>query len=662
MNESNSLLQALLQSLPQLKAQIYFKATLTAISHAIEDLVLAGADRPLVIANFQQERYYRQEAGRYQRIAQCTDQVYVLAAPDTNFASAPACYPTIGIDPTDSLAQEWHLVIVGAQYSACLICREFSAPVDAIDLDSARQFRGFWTFDSAVSRQAALLLFRQIRRYRPDLASQLKQAKRHYQLEALPGSVSTSAVPLDLEARLFSDRLVTYLQASQYKQVKAYRRLIAQERQERVVNQVTAAIRQNLEPETVLSVTLQEIGRLFGDCRGLIYRRSQPNVVTNLPSNVSIESKAIAWIDYEVEHPQLPSLRGQPWQLANHPQFQAILAQGNLVAIADTSQDTGIQSDVNLQSQLEQAQIQACLLVPICYQHHCLAVLELHRATPHLWSVAERELLAAIAIPVGVALIQAEAYVKLQHVNQQLTAIKQTQNNLIAIVGHEVRTPLSTIQVCLESLMMEPEMPLKFRQPMVELALADSDRLRRLTQDFLLLSRLESDLITYRAEPTSLEDLISMAVSHLQAIGQPRALPDIRIEIPANLPMAIADGEAVFQLLSRLLDNACKFTPPTGMITLTARSMDTPVNLGHNKPMLEVQIADTGCGIESNQLETIFEHFHQEEDFMQRSEGGAGLGLAICRQLVRQLSGQIWATSAGKQQGSQFFVTFPALQ
>jgi signal transduction histidine kinase len=75
--------------------------------------------------------------------------------------------------------------------------------------------------------------------------------------------------------------------------------------------------------------------------------------------------------------------------------------------------------------------------------------------------------------------------------------------------------------------------------------------------------------------------------------------------------------------------------------------------------MLEVQIADTGCGIESQQLETIFERFYQEEGFLSRAVGGAGLGLAICRQLVRQLGGQIWATSQGKGYGSQFYFTLP---
>jgi signal transduction histidine kinase len=74
-----------------------------------------------------------------------------------------------------------------------------------------------------------------------------------------------------------------------------------------------------------------------------------------------------------------------------------------------------------------------------------------------------------------------------------------------------------------------------------------------------------------------------------------------------------------------------------------------------------VQIADTGRGIESDQLETIFDQFHQEEGFLRRAVGGAGLGLAICRQLARQLGGRIWATSQGKGSGSQFYVTVPVL-
>jgi DICT domain-containing protein/GAF domain-containing protein len=651
MKNSTSLLEELLQRFPGVKAQVYFKATLTALSHAMEDLVLAGTERPLVIANFQQERFYRQEAGRYQRIAQCTDQVYVLAAPETDFASTAVSYATIGLAPTDPLAQEWHLVIVGQQYSACLVCREYAAPVDAVALDAARQFCGFWSFAPEVSRQAALLLLQQIRRYRPDLASAIRQAKQRYQLTTARDGDRAIAAPLELDAKLFSDRLVTYLQASQYKQVKAYGRIVAQEQQERLINRSTAAIRQSLQPEDVLSVTAREVSHLFEPCRCLVYRLplALPESLRDLPLN-----------EYESGHAALPSLVGQNWRLATHPQFQPILQRGAIVAIADTGQDSGIQAYPDLQQQLQQAQVQSCLLVPICYQHQCMAVLELHQAQPYLWSVGDRDLLAAIATQVGLVLIQAESYMSLQQLNQQLVAIKQAQNNLIAIVGHELRTPLSTIQVCLESLEAEPQMPLAIQQTMVETALVDSERLRKLVQDFLMLSRLESNLTPFHLEPLDLSDAIALAVSHLQVASQPRDLPTILVAVPSTLPLAIADGEALFQILSKLLDNACKHTPATGTVTLTVGTIQSPAASRQPQPMLEIEIADTGSGIAPNQLETIFERFHQEEGFLKRSVGGAGLGLAICSQLTRQLNGRIWATSQGKGQGSRFYVTLPA--
>jgi DICT domain-containing protein/signal transduction histidine kinase len=651
MSDSNSLLQNLLQSFPHLRAQVYFKASLTALSHAIEDLVLAGTEQPLVIANFQQERFYRQEMNRYQRIAKRTDQVYILAAPETDFASAPAPYATIGLAPSDELTQEWHLVIVGYNYSACLICREYAAPIGAIDLDAARQFKGFWTFDPEVSRQAALLLFQRIGRYRPDLAQQIDQSKQQYQLTKQREKI-TAPFANTINAQLFIGRLMTYLQASQYKQVKDYRRIVAEERRERLVNRITAAVHQSLQITDILAVTIREVSQLFGQCRCLLY--TLPRTLT--ATAITLPSK-------EHEFTPTASLLGENWQLATHPQFQSLLQQGQIISIADTNQDLGIQAHPDLRQQLTQAQIQACLLIPIIDRQQCLAVLELHRDRPHLWSDADRELLTTIATQVSIALRQAETVINLQQLNQQLVTVKQTQNNLIAIVGHELRTPLSTIQVCLESLEAEPNMPLKFRRPMVEIALSDSERLRRLIQDFLLLSQLESNLATLQVEPIDLADAIALTVSNLQAAAQSRKLPTIKVNLPPILPLALADNEALFQILSKILDNACKFTPPTGMVTVTIEEIEKPAPLLKEalQPMLAVQIADTGRGIEPDRLETIFERFYQEEGFLQRAVGGAGLGLAICRQLARQLGGQIWATSQGQGQGSQFYVTVPVI-
>src|SRR4028119_1040594 len=122
---TTSVLADLLQAMPHLRQQVYFKSSLTALSHAMEDQVLAGADRPLVIASFQRERFYRQEAHRYRRIAQQTNQLYVLAAPETDFTNSSDYFETVAFDPEkDALSQEWHLVVVAQHYASCIVCRE----------------------------------------------------------------------------------------------------------------------------------------------------------------------------------------------------------------------------------------------------------------------------------------------------------------------------------------------------------------------------------------------------------------------------------------------------------------------------------------------------------------------------------------------------------
>jgi DICT domain-containing protein/GAF domain-containing protein len=649
MEQSTSLLHDMMESLPELKARVYFKAALTALSHAMEDLVIDGDDQPLVIANFQQERFYRQETQRYQRIYDRTKQVYVLAVPETAFIQSPVPYATIGLDPTDELAQEWHLVIIGEHYCAALVCREFAAPIDTGALDTARQFKGFWTFDPAVSREAARQMLRHILRYRPDLRDAIDDAKQQYRLNADAATDALSRSNIDVQ--LFSDRLVTYLQANQYKQVKAYRRVVEQERQERLINAITQSVRQSLKPEDVLTTAIREVGQMFGQCRSVLYR------IPAIAADAADTPDAPALFEYTAAAALRAGNLAPCQPLAALEPFQSLLQQGQIVAIADVTQDSGIQSYEPVRQQLAAARIKACLLVPICYQQRCLAVLELHRAEPHLWSLNDRAFLAAIADPIGLALIQADAYVNVMQLNDKLTAIEQAQNNLIAIVGHELRTPLSTIQVCLESMAAEPDMPPEFQQVMLDTALGDSERLRKLVQDFLLLSRLEGNLVSWQVEPIDLSELISLAISSLQGMRKTQELAPIGLDLPIEPVIVSCDGEALQQLLNKLLENAYKFTPATGNITIKAwlvppKSTELPT-------MVQLQITDTGCGIEPNQLERIFDRFYQEEGFLQRSVGGTGLGLAICRRLMQCLGGRLWATSEGKGKGSQFHLTLP---
>ncbi len=639
MSISTSVLDELFNRSPHLRPQLYFKSSLTALSHAMEDQVLAAGGEPLVIASFQRERFYRQEAHRYVRIAALTSQVYVLAAPETSFMNGSDHYETVAFDPTDQLCQEWHLVVIGQQYAACLICRERSTAPNAVDMgemavDQTRRFEGIWTFDRQVSYQAADILLERILIYRPDLATKVQQAKAQLWVE--PG------LGLDVDPDPFAQRLVTHLQAGHYKLLKAYRSIAAQERKERLVNSITMAIRQSLKLEEIFTVAVNEVGKAMQVCRCLIYRCK------------STDSTAAIAYEYRRDD-QIASLSGEAWSLKSNPLFQSVVQQRVAVAIANTQTETRVDL-TPLQATIDRWHIRAWLMVPVIYQGRLLGMVELHQCMvgSHDWSEAERSLIEAVAAQLGVALIQAESFANLEDLNEQLEALERTRSNLIAITGHELRTPLSTIQVCLESLASEPDMPAELRQIMLDTALTDAERMRKLVQDFITLSRLESGRVQWHLESLALDECVDLALSSIHTRKTDEHLPKIKARVSRELPLIQADGEWVVEVLSKLLDNACKFTQPEGEVVIEAHQ--------NGGKMLEVLITDTGRGIEPNQLEVVFDRFYQEEGALRRTAGGTGLGLAICRQIILGLGGQIWAESAGRDQGSQFHFTLPLAQ
>jgi DICT domain-containing protein/signal transduction histidine kinase len=634
-----SVLEELLQRIPRLRSQLYFKSSLTALSHAMEDQVLAGLNRPLVIASFQRERFYRQESHRYLRIAELTPQVYVLAAPETSFTNASEGYETIAFEPEDQLSQEWHLVVIGRQYATCLICRERKVAVveaesaEPMPMDQTRRFEGIWTFDRQVSCTAASLLLDRVLEYRPELAAKVEQAKQEY----LTQEVSLGLQGVDPDP--FVQRLVTYLQAGQYKLLKAYRSISAQERKERLVNSITAAIRRSLDPEEIFTVAVQELGQAMDVCRCILYRCKPTD------TSVVVQHEFLAT-------PTLKSLSHKTLPLQENSLFQIVVQKRESVAIADTQNEADYDL-TQLKDWIERWQIRSWVMVPIVYQGRLMGMVELHGCAPepHPWAEDDVAMVEAIATQLGVALIQAESYANLEDLNQQLEALERTRSNLIAITGHELRTPLSTIQVCLESLASEPDMPLELRQVMLSTALTDAERMRKLVQDFLTLSRLESGRVEWHLEPLSLDECVALALSSIRTRQTEEHLPDIKTQVPIELPLVRADGEWLVEVLSKLLDNACKFTEPEGQVLIQAKPS--------GGDMLEVTIIDTGRGIEPNRLEVVFDRFYQEEGALRRTAGGTGLGLAICRQIILGLGGKIWAESAGRDQGSQFHFTIP---
>jgi DICT domain-containing protein/signal transduction histidine kinase len=633
-SNQQSVLSELLRQMPQLRSHLYFKSSLTALSHAMEDRVLAGTDRPLLIASFQQEKFYRQEAHRYRRLGEISDQVYVVAAPDTEFSDLVEEYELVPFEQTDALGSEWHLIAIGAQSSACLICREKIVPPSEVpvlpEIDPSRRFEGIWTFDRQVTIAAAHILLDRIQGYRPDLAAKILQAKQEY-LVAVP------TIPHDHSgsADAFVQRLVTYLQARQYKLLKAYRSIEEKEERERLVNSITGAIRRSLNSADILHVAALELGKATKVSRCLIYQYRLDE------RNTTIAHEYLA--DRQAE-----SRIGKSWSLADNPIFKAVVKTHESTALAE------VNITKTWQRTLEKLGITDWLIVPVLHQDRILGMIELHQhqPSPLPWSDDTITLVEAIATQIGSTLIQAESYTNLEYLNQQLEALDRTRANLVAITGHELRTPLSTIQVCLESLATEPDMSPELRQVMLNTALGDAERMRKLVQDFLTLSQLESGRIQWHPEPLSLEECIDLALSGLNSRRYDRDLPKIVVNIPADLPFVRADGEWLVEVLTKLLDNACKFTTGKDRIGIEAYNVES---------MLEVVVADTGRGIAPELLQMVFERFYQAEGSLRRTAGGTGLGLAICRQIVNGWGGEIWAESAGKDSGSRFHFTVPSI-
>ena len=236
--------------------------------------------------------------------------------------------------------------------------------------------------------------------------------------------------------------------------------------------------------------------------------------------------------------------------------------------------------------------------------------------------------------------------------------LERMKDEFISPVSHELRTPLTSLRASLGlissgSLDKRPE---KQRQ-MIEMAIGNSDRLIRLVNDILDFDSVEKGRLPLHRQPVESVDLLRRAadVAHTAA-----AQAHIGFRIDAPMAPVFADEDRVLQVLNELVTNAIKFSPPDTTIRLAAR----PVAAGARTaaPGLgEVCfiVEDQGRGIAAEKLERIFERFQQGDASDSRALGGTGLGLALCRSIVEQHGGRIWAESeAGK--GSRFLFTLPA--
>lgn len=234
-------------------------------------------------------------------------------------------------------------------------------------------------------------------------------------------------------------------------------------------------------------------------------------------------------------------------------------------------------------------------------------------------------------------------------VNQQLT-VRELRNTAVATVAHELRTPLASIRMFVDTLREGRYRSAEQMREYLDLIAAENLRLSRLTENFLTLSRLErrSHELEFSAIPAS-----EIAAHAAQVLAPQLEAPGcvFTLEAPPGLPSLRADRDAVLTTLLNLLDNALKYTGPEKRILLRAVAEPGKVRF---------TVEDNGVGVDPAEQRRIFQPFYQTDQKLSRTRGGCGLGLSIVREIVEAHRGQ-FSVEAAADGGSRFHVLFPTV-
>ena len=221
---------------------------------------------------------------------------------------------------------------------------------------------------------------------------------------------------------------------------------------------------------------------------------------------------------------------------------------------------------------------------------------------------------------------------------------ERLRSSLLSSVSHDLRTPLATITGAASTILESgSQLDAQARQELLESVREEAERLNRLVQNLLEMTRLESGALQLHREWHPLEEVIGAALSRL---GKKLSGRRVHTSVPSDLPLVPIDDVLVEQVLVNLLDNAIKYTPAESPIRIMATSTDEAVT---------VEIADHGPGLPRGEEDRIFEKFYRAQPDRGR---GSGLGLAICQGIVKAHGGRIWAQNL-PEGGVAFLFTLP---
>ncbi|MBX9689884.1 MAG: PAS domain S-box protein [Candidatus Obscuribacterales bacterium] len=232
----------------------------------------------------------------------------------------------------------------------------------------------------------------------------------------------------------------------------------------------------------------------------------------------------------------------------------------------------------------------------------------------------------------------------------QAQSVQQAQTEFVSTVSHELRTPLTSIKGFADTILRAGDrLDASAQRRYIGIIKDQADRLTRLVEDLLAVSRLESRKMQLTIRALNLEEAVERVCQNLTEKSKKH---QIHVKIPPGLPQVWADADRLEQILTNLIDNAIKYSPAETTVTITAR-----VVMQENE-FVEFSVTDQGGGISAEYLPQIFNKFSRQDNPLTRQTEGTGLGLYITKSLVVALDGNINVTS--EPGSTTFTVQIPA--
>lgn len=300
--------------------------------------------------------------------------------------------------------------------------------------------------------------------------------------------------------------------------------------------------------------------------------------------------------------------------------------------------------DTNVPNQRIRAIIQALgvrslITLPLVAREHVVGTLSVLRTTGRPYDSTDLAVTEAAARRIALAMDNTHLY-------QTARRATRLRDEVLGVVSHDLRNPLSTIEMLARVLAESPPAEESARRDLARAMTAATEWANRLIRDLLDVSMIEAGRLSISRTREALEPIVEQAVEMVHPMATAQSLT-LRTKLAPDLPVLLVDAERVLQLLSNLLGNAVKFTPAGGTITVTG------ANAGN---VVVLSVADTGPGITPDQLPHVFDRYWRVA--RTGKQGGSGLGLAIAKGIVEAHGGRIWVESV-LGAGAKFSVALP---